>query len=499
MVLTLRYGDISATVSEANKLASELDQYCNDLSNKVQQKMYSVEGGMSSALNSADYYVRTKINQLRVKSDNARVLSSKLQTLHDTAKRVDSDVKSTIEANQKSFFNKNPELRPSNAQLWLTSFLCDVKKVPVLGWIINKREQLGSAIDTLKSDIRYWWECGGGEELITNCIDIVVKVGLAVAAVLVAVSAIIVLATATVITGGMILVAIAASVAAVIAVTNAITNVITSVQAISSGSQHPAMAKIYAERDSLAQVLREENFHNPFLNRLSYEAATVIEVTDTVCSVILIVNDISKAATKIKSAASGGLKNLFTVQNKNALGQFTKGRHFTLKSIWNGTKSLLIKGKSSNWLLGGMKLSDDFYTTIDKAKKVKEISSVIKNVSGVLDSFNDVLKGDRNLLSFFAQRGMDGLFTNLETNDLFANRKKIIDRIGITKLITDFIDPNGTLTYINDSSSGLIQKIEKLIKTEKPYESFKLPGQLLPKVYFPTGFGSRYLYFDYAA
>jgi hypothetical protein len=95
MVLALRYGDLSSTVSEANKLATEIDQYCNDLSSKVQQKCVLSRTALSAALNSADYYVKAKISQLRTKAANARELSSKTQILHDTANRVDNNVKNS--------------------------------------------------------------------------------------------------------------------------------------------------------------------------------------------------------------------------------------------------------------------------------------------------------------------------------------------------------------------------------------------------------------------
>ena len=127
MKLTLYYGDLSRAADNSNKLATELDDYCDSLSQKVQKKMYSVEGGISSALNTADYYVNQKIRNLRTKSSNARNLARQINNLLGTAKRVDSDVKSTIEANQKNLFQKHADLRPSNAQLYLTSFLCDAK------------------------------------------------------------------------------------------------------------------------------------------------------------------------------------------------------------------------------------------------------------------------------------------------------------------------------------------------------------------------------------
>jgi hypothetical protein len=148
MVLSLHYGDLSGAVSEAGRLANELGQYCDDLSRRVQQKMSSVEGGVTGALNSADYYINQKIRQLRARETNARALSTKVQTLIDTAKRVDNDVERTIDANRRSFFEKNPELRPPEQSQSFWDFLCGGVEVAVcaLGCIIKGVAEVGEWI-----------------------------------------------------------------------------------------------------------------------------------------------------------------------------------------------------------------------------------------------------------------------------------------------------------------------------------------------------------------
>jgi len=74
--------------------------------------MYSVEGGMSVALNSADYYVNQKILQLRSRESSAYILAKRTLILYETAKRVDEEVAKTINTNQNRFFNDNKHLRP---------------------------------------------------------------------------------------------------------------------------------------------------------------------------------------------------------------------------------------------------------------------------------------------------------------------------------------------------------------------------------------------------
>ncbi len=504
MVLALHYGDLSSTVSEANKLANEIDQYCNDLSNKVQQKMYAVQDGMSSALNSADYYVRAKINQLRAKADNAREMSSKTQVLLDTAKRVDNDVKSTIESNQKSFFNKNPELRPAQTQLYLTSFLCDLKKVPILGGFIKAGEAIYNAADQLHKEIRYWWKCGGGKELVMNCLDMVLKIGLAVAAVITAVTAIMALVAATVLTAGAVVFAVAACVAAVIAVVNAAANAVTSVKAIqASKAGDPAMAKIYGKRDTLAQILREENFNNRLLNRLSNVAATVIEVTEAVAGVVLIVQSIGKAAGSILN--KNGVGFAFKELARGSDGKLTT--KVTLKSIWRGTKALVLNQKLTTSTSAGLRTtlmtnisqSAKYQFTLFKYAlknpvgwlKTKQIGDLgfvrniiektkynftlfkttkpITKVSTIVDTVNNTLKTTQMVVEGLSKADNKGLTRRVSEEivqkTLFDNDySKLIDKTGIGGLLSG-LDKSGVIKDYTGFGKGIIGKFKDIKKS----------------------------------
>lgn len=112
MVLSLKYWGLSDVIDRSNKLADEFVNYGDELSKKVQKKMYAVEGGMSNALETADYYVAEKIYQLECKEKQVRELSSETQTLIDTAKRVASEVAQMIKQNQERLFSEHSNLKP---------------------------------------------------------------------------------------------------------------------------------------------------------------------------------------------------------------------------------------------------------------------------------------------------------------------------------------------------------------------------------------------------
>ncbi|MDR1960703.1 MAG: hypothetical protein LBQ16_00285, partial [Gracilibacteraceae bacterium] len=174
MILSLNYGDLSGTVAETNHLASGLGQYCDDLSRRVQQKMYSVQDGASPRLNSADYYVNAKINQLRARENNGGGLAAKTQALLDTAKRVDEDVERTINANRESFFQRNPDLRPP----WYAgiSFVSEF-----IDFCRGVGERIKSALAAVIESIRRgweglcdWWEEGGWQVVLTVAVGVLI-------------------------------------------------------------------------------------------------------------------------------------------------------------------------------------------------------------------------------------------------------------------------------------------------------------------------------------
>jgi hypothetical protein len=332
MVLSLKYGDLSSVISQSNRLAAELDQYCNDLTKKVQQRMYSAEGGMNSRLDNADYYVRSKIVQLRNHQSNATALASTIETLHNTAKRVDDDVKRTIESNQTAFFKKNPDLKaPWYQQAW-TSFMCDMKKIPILGSIINGGEKFLGAMDELWNGLRYWYKCGGGEKLITNLVDIVVKIGAAVAAV--------VLLIATIASGGALIIIIGLAILAVIAIVNAGTNIYTSTKAMQENN--PAMSKIYSQQNSLKQYLRETNFHDKSKNRWSEYGASMITGLEVIANILIITGS---THTIIKNLNLKGMRGVASFSQTVTFPPKSTKRHFLMPVCSSKNPTITITSK----------------------------------------------------------------------------------------------------------------------------------------------------------
>jgi hypothetical protein len=487
MRLSLYYGDLSRAISNTNKLADELDDYCDSLSRRVQSKMYSVEGGMSSALNTADYYINSKIMDLRTKSSNARNLSQKINELLSTAKRVDSDVKTTIESNQKDLFSKHAELRPSNAQLYLTSFLSDMKKVPILGTLIRSGEEIGKGINDLKNVIRYWYKCEGGKELVGIVLS-VASVMLAVVAVIAAVAALTFTSIFVAIVG------IAGIIGALIKYQNAVTNVVTSIQAYNSAiGGHPGQAKIYAGQDKLSDVLRDRNFHDKTKNRNSNIAATSLDITETVCDVISIVGGISETWKNLKGFS---IKKTFKAicQPRNADGTFATGK----PSLWNGLKSITSKVNGKDMILGDLNVKNlSRLSEFNLDNKIKTIGKLSDAINGIVGDFDSINEGEMTFSEFMLKRlakGLDKSILQTETLQVKENKKDgtlysaydktkfativkgiriPIDDIGIGKILMG-LEPSGELKTILNPGSGLIGKIQNI--------NTSISGWLPPKI-----------------
>lgn len=489
MKLKLYYGDLSRAADNSNKLATELDDYCDSLSQKVQRKMYNVEGGMSSALNTADYYVNQKIRNLRTKSSNARNLARQINSLLGTAKRVDSDVKSTIEANQKNLFEKHADLRPSKAQLYLTSFLCDMKNVPVIGFLIWGKEAIDSGIDHLKKEIRYWYKCEGGKELVGIVLS-VVGTALAVVALVVAVAALLTISGGTILAIiGSAVCAVAGFIGAVIGLMNSITNVMTSLQAYESATGgHPGQAKIYAGQDKFSDVLRDTNFHDKDWNRGSNIAATGLDVTEAVCGIIVIANNATKAVKDLKKFS---VKKTFQAicQPRNADGKFAPGK----PTLWNGLKSITTKINGKDMILGDLNVKNlsRLSELKDPVDKIKTIGKLSKAINGIVLDLDKINEGDMSFSEFLLKRVAIGLDKSMFKQEVLkttvrddgtevrkyedTNFTKIIkviripvDDLGIKKLLAG-LEPSGSLDNVLPSQKGIIQRIESIVKSRKKW------------------------------
>jgi hypothetical protein len=209
-------------------------------------------------------------------------------------------------------------------------------------------------------------------------IDIVVKIGVAVAAVATFIGFII--------SGAGIVVLIAAGILAIVGVVNAISNIATSIQAIQAGKDHPAMSKIYADRNKLSDVLREENFGEKW-NRVSSIGAAVLDTTEAVCEVVMIVESLKNwrsIVTSIKRSINGTLWS-------SPIGLLPKEQRTLSNAIWIGTRNITLKLYKGlpTLIKDGFKLSA-FGEVLKAYKWYKHSADIISKAADFKKSINSI-------------------------------------------------------------------------------------------------------------
>lgn len=284
--IVIDYGSLSAMSSAASCLSKAADSYANSLMKKVLTRIDDISGGSSDLVSDARYYLKKKVSSLEKKREQYSTLSKQITEFSEKAKRIDGEVEKMLARNQESFLKENEHLRVSEWKAALLNFLVDLKnKFPVLEMIGNAIRNVMTELSSLWDNIKYWYHCEGGREVVSLILAIG---GIIVAGVILAAAIAAVAAAATAVAT---FVAVCGVIGAAIGAINALTNLITSGMAWNEAHNgDPAWARIYAQRNKLSDVLREHNFKSEILNKLSYAGAFAIDGIELFCDVVGIVD-----------------------------------------------------------------------------------------------------------------------------------------------------------------------------------------------------------------
>lgn len=353
--LVINYNSLSKVATNASKLSKQAEEYADDLASKVLKKFGGISGGSNANISDAKYYVNAKITALRNKQSSYSDLSSQITTFVDNAKRIDKEVERLIANSQEKFLGNHENLRIDDWKASIINWLVDIKNsCPLFEVIGNALRDIGTALSDMFANIKYWYKCEGGKEIVS----FVLAIGGAIASVLIFIASFPVSG----------FVAMCAMIGAAIAAVNAIVNVFTSYSAMkAAGNGDPAWAKIYGKQDKLSDVLRAHNFGKGTLNRLSYGIATGLDLTELFCDAVNIVDTIGKLKSKFSF-----IQNYFDKKNGGLFTYFKEAKYtevldydiwgnpcgkkmvlkaneygivetrFTPRSIWRGIKSFVM-------------------------------------------------------------------------------------------------------------------------------------------------------------
>ncbi|MBQ8488382.1 MAG: hypothetical protein IJ535_01235 [Pseudobutyrivibrio sp.] len=303
--LTIDYDNLQGIIDSANTLAVKAESYYESLQNDVINSFGGVTAGVNDVLESAQYYVKAKKQQLADKANEYATFAKNVGVLMAHAIQADLDVATKIENNQEDFLKNHSEIKAAEGIEALMISLCIEAKNsrPIFNLFCDATVWVHDKISSGYDALKYFYECGGGKELCQI-------VG---AALLFAASVCILLAAFPLsLAAGLFeaIVSISAVVSGAIGVVNAFANIYTSKKALEArNGGDPAWAKIYGDTDKASDWLRLTRFDSKLGNTLSYVGADAVDTAEFVTDTISIAN----MANKINSLGSGeGLYKSFT-------------------------------------------------------------------------------------------------------------------------------------------------------------------------------------------
>lgn len=353
--LVIDYDSLTKVANSASSLAKKAESYADDLTNKILNKFSNVSGGSTTYTSEAKYYVRQKISALQAKQASYSGLSRQITTFIDSAKRIDQQVEKMIANSQEKFLDKHEHLRIDDWKAKLLNWLVDLKnKCPLFELIGNALRDIGTALSDMLANIKYWYKCEGGKEIVS----FILAIGGAVAAVLLFIATI----------PASTFVAACAMVGALITAVNAIWNIGTSYKALRAAQNgDPAWAKIYGDRNKVTDSLRAYNFNSGLANRISYLSASIVDGVELFCDIVNIVHLVGQMKSKFRfiqnyfDKNNGGLFTYFKEAKYTEVMDYDSwgnpcGKKWTLKvnehgmvetrftprSVWRGIKAFVM-------------------------------------------------------------------------------------------------------------------------------------------------------------
>ena len=436
--VTIDYDKLSTISRNANSAASRMNDYINDLTKKVTGKYGEIAGGSTSKTQNSEYYVNQKISQLRAKKDQYTSFATAVNSLSAKAQDIDKDVAKKIRASKDQFVDKHDYI---STDWWtdIKNWFIDLKNsCPLFNAIGQLIENTITELKNLWADLKYWYKCGGGKEII----GVVLAVAGAVAAVVIAICACV-----PPICG---IVAVCAAIGAVIAAVNSIVNVVTSIKAKQAKDNgDPAWAKIYGDQDTAQDVLRETNFGDGTLNRLSYGAATTIDVVQTVCDIVAVydgLKNIKNVFKEIKVSAQKG---------KVSFGKRLKQYLFNSDSYMKGSDGKALKWRDVLQKRGKIRTlrTDSIMYRATTARTIDQYNKTLTTAQKIAGKITKYAKHSSNIVKYsqkFFDYTLDGDASWKKIGkDVYKGVSKKFKRPDTISKLYDLKDKNWK-SFIND-------------------------------------------------
>lgn len=344
--ISINYDCLSSAASNLRSGASTCRHYSStNLNTRCQNKLSSIEGGLSGSVCAAYDEVSEKQRKLNQKADRLDALAAAIDNLHQHAQNADDSVSTYVTTKASAFQTANGMECGLIEGFW--NWICDgvssiLDSTGIGQWLADVFRHVGDFFSDFWRGRKQWYIYDGG------------KFWIGIASGLVAIG----LAIITIVTGGVGLLAIIAAVGAVIAIVNAGVKIYTNIQALRQLKDDPYRADHTASIQKLSDLMRDKA-HGSESESLWNTIANIIDGVDNFCAVVGLID----SGTKLYESFTGK-----TTMFQKYLGQ----RGYVDSMFMQDTKSThFFDEKQMKWFLkdesGHVTTKEVDFSKVDKS------------------------------------------------------------------------------------------------------------------------------------
>ena len=306
---TVFYGSFEQAAKKANKTATLLDDYSNEINKNVYTKLYQLSN-RSGYLSNVLSPVSAKMEELNTKKEAYSAYAQDVKNALQDTKKTDENVRKLVYGCNRTFKIshgiRDSVIENSFSYLWTALG----NSSPTARLISDGLETVAEAGSGLVSSIKQWWNYDGGRQLVAGVAVAALEIAAAVAAIL---------------SGG----GFFAILAAAIALANGIMNLFNELRAYGVGSDDPALARRLSNQNTFQDVLREGDIvsGNGWADNnvnLARKIAMGIDITNIVCAAAGLIKG---AGQLIKTLKNWKLTNGVLTNGIKGFGQKIKGMY----------------------------------------------------------------------------------------------------------------------------------------------------------------------------
>lgn len=388
--VVLDYNQMVQAMWAAQSTAWKCGEYTEEIQRKVTQKLDSLERGSNSLVSSANYFAQQKIADLNRKREQFEQYGNHVIEAMRYAEDTDNRVSSYIKTESREF-RRNHGMEVNVVIEFFAWISTNVLNSTEFGrWLNQKMRAMENWVDRSRRRFKQWFHLEGGKYIIKIVTNILLTVAAVVIVIFVALPALMGAVAAIAANGVMlgslwtVLTATASFVTSFIKIFDCVTKVGGNMAALESLEEDPGWAHRYGSYSSFAEYLRKTNFHDGYLNKLSYIHANTIDTVAFAAQLIHAADTAHRGINFLKGIKANGTRHYFKkVRFK------TKNGKVSWATFKYGIKSIRQNAKTANEAINNTNINrlNKYY------KKAANIDIVYKFETGASKTEKFIDKG----------------------------------------------------------------------------------------------------------